>query len=189
MGRGNVCVTGKSECLYYISNDDFQVYYRDHDPCDCKLAGELCVEDLSSGEWEYDDIGSEMELDAIIDDVTHDFCEKFPSFINVYGEERFIRNGIGGSDCNRVIVENGLFNLCLADNEWSVAIALIQKEAPYGYSYDGLQSRHFDKLKNGLLECLLDHLPRVYVRNGPWMSYPITNNKDGKPMAELRPML
>lgn len=31
MGRGNVCVTGSCEGLYYIDNDDFHVYRRADD--------------------------------------------------------------------------------------------------------------------------------------------------------------
>ena len=34
MGRGNVCVTGKYEGLYYIDNDDFHVYRRDEPDSD-----------------------------------------------------------------------------------------------------------------------------------------------------------
>ena len=34
MGRGNVCVTGKYEGLYYIDNDHFHVYRRDEPDSD-----------------------------------------------------------------------------------------------------------------------------------------------------------
>ena len=44
MGRGNVCVTGSCEGLYYIDNDDFHVYRRADDLSEwpeTRLMGEL----------------------------------------------------------------------------------------------------------------------------------------------------
>ena len=41
MGRGNVCVHGPCEGLYYIDTDDFQVYVSNEAEPETKLLGEL----------------------------------------------------------------------------------------------------------------------------------------------------
>lgn len=51
MGRGNVCVHGPCEGLYYIDADDFQVYVADGE---AKLLGELDYATLTDGSWIYD---------------------------------------------------------------------------------------------------------------------------------------
>ena len=63
MGRGNVCVTGAYEGLYYIDNDHFHVYRRDKPDSDdefqTRLMGNLSHEELTSGEWLYDELGGQ----------------------------------------------------------------------------------------------------------------------------------
>lgn len=58
MGRGNVCVTGPYEGLYYIDNNSFHVYRRD-DPCaeypETRLMGSLNYDELSGDGWLYDE--------------------------------------------------------------------------------------------------------------------------------------
>ena len=190
MGKGNVCVHGTCECLYYIDNDDFHTYYLADDPCDYKIGRDMTLEDYQSGEWKFADLGTEMEFEEIIEDFAYDFKQKFPSFENVYSENRFHtdRYSCFHWQDHRVVLENKLFMVCLTDNEWSVAVELLQKEAPYGYSYEGLQSKHFDSLRDGMLDCLLNQLGTVYMRNGAWMSTAIIRGKDGKPTAKLRGM-
>lgn len=53
MGRGNVCVTGPHEGLYYIDNDHVHVYRRDDpfsDEPETRLMGELDYGELSYGD-------------------------------------------------------------------------------------------------------------------------------------------
>ena len=61
MGRGNVCVTGSYEGLFYIDNDDLRVYRR-NDPHakeeKTSLQRDLSYEDLSGDEWLLDEVGS-----------------------------------------------------------------------------------------------------------------------------------
>lgn len=53
MGRGNVCVTGPHEGLYYIDNDHVHVYRRDDpfsDEPETRLMGELDYGELTGGD-------------------------------------------------------------------------------------------------------------------------------------------
>lgn len=67
MGRGNVCVHGPCEGLYYIDTDDFQVYVSNEAEPETKLLGELDYSMLTDGGWTYDAALSEQGLGDILD--------------------------------------------------------------------------------------------------------------------------
>lgn len=65
MGRGNVCVTGSCEGLYYIDNDDFHVYRRNDPYCieepETRLLRDVDYLELTSEEWHFDELGTSEE--------------------------------------------------------------------------------------------------------------------------------
>ena len=83
MGRGNVCVTGQYEGLYYIDNDHIHVYRKD-DPFaeeqEVRLLGELDYAELTGVEWLYDEEGTGNEEDDVLECFMDDFIRSFPSF-------------------------------------------------------------------------------------------------------------
>lgn len=74
----------------------------------------------------------------------------------------------------RAILESPLFYICLEDNEWSLAVELIQKEPPWCQSYAGLQSRHYQAYLKGIEKCLLDRLPSIGTYKSAWTSGRLT---------------
>lgn len=84
MGRGNVCVTGEYEGLYYIDNDHFHVYRRDEPDSDdefqSRLLGDLSYEELTSGEWHFDEWETSDEEDDILECFIESFTWMFRSF-------------------------------------------------------------------------------------------------------------
>lgn len=117
MGRGNVCVTGSCEGLYYIDNDDFHVYRRADDMSDwpeTRLMGELDYAELTGGEWLYDEEGTGNEEDDVLECFMADFCQMFPSFERA-GSNEWLRNGLYGDYGRRVILESKLFYICVED--------------------------------------------------------------------------
>ena len=74
------------------------------------------------------------------------------------------------SRSQKAILESPLFYLCLEDNNWSLAVELIQKEPPQGRSYAALQARCYQRYLTGIARCLLNHLPGVGLYTGPWTS-------------------
>ena len=74
------------------------------------------------------------------------------------------------SRSQKAILESPLFYLCLEDNNWSLAVELIQKEPPQGRSYTALQARCYQRYLTGIARCLLNHLPGVGLYTGPWTS-------------------
>lgn len=173
MGRGNVCTTGAYEGLYYIDNDDFHVYRRVDpldDYTDSILERDMSYEQLSGPNFYYDEIGSSDELADIEDCFMDSFTDMYPSFERCEPNKYLRSGGPIGGDCKRVILENGLFFICMEDNEWSMAVELIQKEDLYDDHLKGLQKRHYEKYLEGIKKALLKRLPSIATRNGAWCS-------------------
>ena len=160
MGRGNVCVHGPCEGLYYIDNDDFQVYCLGSET---KLLRELDYTSLVSGNWEYDADLSEHELGDILGGFMESFTGMFPSFART-------EPGVWISRSRRAILENTLFYIAIEDNEWSVAVELLQKDFEGCANLFGLQQRHYKSYLLGLEKCLLEILPSIGTYTGPWTS-------------------
>lgn len=173
MGKGNVCTTGKYEGLYFIDNDHLHVYRRDEpnaDEVETRLMGDLDYDELTGGDWLFDEWGSMEEEDDVLGCFTESFIRRFPSFGRV-PNDYWIKDGPYGSVCRRVILESKLFFIAVEDNEWSVAVELIQKEEPYGFNWmENLQARLYEKYLDGIKKSLLERLPSIGTRNGAWMS-------------------
>ena len=172
MGRGTVCVTGDYEGLYYIDNDHIHVYRDSEDMSDypeTRLMGDLDYGELTGGRWLYDEEGTGNELDDIEECFMEDFTKMFPSFhrseLNCW-----MRNGPYGDTSRRAILESSLFYIVVEDNEWSMAVELIQKEDPYDNHLNGLQKRHYQSYLDGIKKCLLNRLPSIGCYAGAWIS-------------------
>lgn len=172
MGRGNVSVSGRYEGLFYIDNDHIHVYRRDAplgDEPETRLMESLSSADINTGAWLYDEYGTMEEEGDILECFMDSFGRMFPSFTRA-GEDQWIKNGRYGDPCRRVIMESGLFYIAVEDNQWSLAIELIQKEAPYDDHLSGLQGLHFRRYLDGMKTCLLERLPSIGIRTGAWTS-------------------
>lgn len=170
MGRGNVSVSGQHEGLFYIDNDHIHVYRRDdpyEDEPETRLMGDLEYSELTGGDWLYDEWGTMEEQGDIEECFVDSFGRMFPSFSRVR-EEVWIRNGAYGDLCRRVIMESKLFYIALEDNDWSMAVELIQKEDPYDDHLSGLQARHHQRYLDGMKTCLLERLPSIGIRTSAW---------------------
>ena len=167
MGKGNVCTLGKYEGLYYIDNDDIHVYRRD-DPTDEEpetcLMRELDYEELTGDQWLLDEYGTMEEQEDIEEAFVDAFTKMFPSFSRPNSDQWL-------NQTRRVLLENGLFYICLEDDEWSVAVELIQKEEPWGDAWmENLQKRWYERYLDGIKRCLLDRLPSICIYTGAWTS-------------------
>lgn len=173
MGRGNVCVTGSCEGLYYIDNDDFHVYRRNDPYCieepETRLLRDVDYLELTSEEWHFDELGTSEEEDDVLECFMEDFCKMFPSFEKAE-PNKWIRGG-SWDYSRRVILESKLFYICVEDNQWSLAVELIQKEEPWGLPWmENLQSRLYQKYLEGMKKALLNRLPGIGTYSGAWTS-------------------
>lgn len=153
MGRGNVCVHGDYEGLWYVDRDCLDYYTSKHDLDDTKVCCEIGYGELA--DYEYDYALSEIAYD--------EFVGYFVSMM----EKRFGSFAATG-DAFGTIMENNLFEIKIEDNEWSYAIMLIQKEGYYDECLFGLQKKHYQNYLNGMKDILLGMFTEIGYYNGPW---------------------
>ena len=171
MGRGNVCTYQPYEGLYYIDNDQYHVYRQSdrlsEDP-EARLMKDLNYSDIVSGDWHFDEDATADEWDDIIGHFVDDFTAAFPSFRDEWSMGRkWVHTQLYDLT---IIAESKLFYVGIADNEWSMAVMLIQRDPPWGYNYEGLQARHYQKYLDGIRDCLFNRLDELGTYAGAWTS-------------------
>ena len=168
-------MTGKYEGLYYIDRDYTDVYRRSDEVSDdefeTRLLGELSYDELTGGDWLYDDWGSAEEYGDVLECFTEGFTRMFTSFKRVE-KDKWLDRSI------RVILESELFYVGVEDNEWSVAVKLLQKDDPHDNHLEGLQKRHYQQYLDGMKKVLLERLPSIGTYSGAWTSGRITRDSE-----------
>lgn len=144
MGRGNVCTNGKHEGLFYIDWDNFSTEYDDGE-------GSVTTNDY---EWQHEQYEDDKH------EIVTEFCNKFHSFSKC---DKWI------SSEERAIAENNLFYLVSQDNQWSIAIKLIQKDNDWN-NVEGLQGKHFPTYFEGLKNVLFMFYDELGTYGGAWTS-------------------
>jgi hypothetical protein len=170
-------VTGPYEGLFYIDNDDLRVYRR-NDPYakeeETSLQRDLSCEDFSGDEWLLDEIGSSYEEEDVLECFCNEMRKLCPSFKPAASDSVWFDRG------RRVILENELFYICIEDNEWSLAVELIQKD---GYSdcqsawLSSLQRAKYKRYLESMKTALLTRLPEIGTYTGAWTSGHITREE------------
>ncbi|MFR9537686.1 MAG: hypothetical protein SNJ11_04035 [Rikenellaceae bacterium] len=67
----------------------------------------------------------------------------------------------------RAILENRLFYICIADNDWSQAVMLVQKDDD---QLTGLQKGQYQKFLAGIREALFMQFEEIGTYGGAWTS-------------------
>ena len=86
-------------------------------------------------------------------------------------------------DGARIIMENRLYRIAVEDNEWSLAVKLLQKGDG---ELEGLQRGWFDKYMFAIRKSLLKYLPDIGTYTGPWTSGRITKEEFALEVIESR---
>jgi len=156
MGCGNVYIGGKYEGLYYVDNEHLVVYHREGEP-----ESKAVLKEVGMGEqWEYDEVGTRRQMRHFEETLCKMLRMRFPSFVQC-SSDNWITN------CRRAILENKLFFIALEDNQWSMAVELVQKEDDYR-TLEGLQAWHYQRYLDGIRGVLLDMYGEVSTRAGAW---------------------
>ena len=125
--------------------------------------------------YEIDDY--EYDFDTMMEDVNYAFSEiekKFPSF---HSCKRYLDH-YWGQEC---LLENNLFEIGIADNQYSLAVWIKEKDLwPESYP---LAEKHFENYKNQIQEILLNIFGTISLRNGPWMSTEIRREHETSSVA------
>lgn len=157
MGRGNVMTTGMCEGLYFVDYDFLDVYRKpiDEDTYDYRY-----IRDVDEDGYEYDQTESELRRDEF----EHKFVETMKSRFHSF---EYINKWI--SRTRRALLENKLFYVVVEDNQWSIAIELIQKEGEYGgEEMVGLQMGLYKRYLEGMKAILLELNGEVGIYCGAW---------------------
>lgn len=158
MGRGNVCVFGKYEGLYFVDKDYLNYYYKEDE-------SELQINIDNFTNWEYDEDLSYINFIEFLTTFAENFQQKFPSFT------------IKQTEYCGIVLENNLFQVEIEDNEWSYAVKLLQIETNYDEpSKEGFQKKHFNTYLNGIKECLFEQFDTLGIYSGAWTSGIISKN-------------
>lgn len=142
MGRGNVCVFGKYESVYFIPFETFYDY-----PYNSETDEEDETQEKEYKHYLYDDFK---------DNLSEMIKNKFKSFSKC---DKWLDNE------THCIIENNLFDIALQDNQWSIAVKLLCKD-----DETGLHIKHFKEYDNALLKILFDLSDDVYGYAGAWTS-------------------
>ncbi len=160
MGRGNVCVFGEYEGLYYADRDYLDFYVPiDGEADEGKFLEEMEHNDF--GDYEYDEFLSRIYYEDFI----YDFIDLMKKRFNSFSET---------GENYGVILENELFKIEVEDNTWSYAVKLIQKECWYDNHLEGLQKKHYKNYLDGIKMSLLEIFPSIGCYGGAWTSGRIT---------------
>lgn len=176
MGRGNVCTTGPYEGVFYIDRDYVAVYRLDapyEDDVPTCLLHDLDHDQLSSGKWYLDEEGSDTEEEDVLECFCDEMKKLCPSFDKV---DKNLFDFLAGRK-RHVVLENRLFRICVDDNEWSLAVELIERD-DYG-RLEGLQKRHYRHYLECMKKALLSRLPSIGIYTGPWTHGTITREEAG----------
>lgn len=154
MGRGNECIDGKYEGLYYVDKDYLDVYYNK------KTKKSVLRKELSCQDYDYSYIDIDNSNDNYKDFVLNlksDLIERFKSLDDC-------------TDIHGTILENGLFTIEIVDNQWSYAIKLLQKEDEYynNGNIENLQKKHYQNYLNGIRDCLFNQIDEIGTYCGPY---------------------
>ena len=162
MGRGNVCVTGDYEGLFYIDRDDLDVYCKEvaEGFTEARLLGELSHDDLVKNGWQYDSILSEERWEDAVESLIWKLHLKHPSFREC---SKWLSNS------RKAIMSNKLFYVAIEDNEWSMAVMLVQKTAYYG-SVKGMQKKHYQHYLDSIRDILFEQFETLGTYAGAWTS-------------------
>ena len=163
MGKGNTCVHGEYEGLYYVDRDYIDCYVSKETDENGEYINKLqCDVDYPTDydNFDYDEIISQIYYEDFIQNFTSEMEKKFKSFEST-------------GDNFGAIMENSLFEVVVEDNEWSYAIKLIQKENDYE-NLEGLQKKHYKNYLNRIKTILLDLFPSIGCYGGAWTHGTIT---------------
>lgn len=143
MGRGNFLPIGIMTDQWYIDYERYWLYSEE--------------EDEDSDPY-FDDITRDIELEEVMMKIK----ERFPSFVEV---EKSVDSYWG----QVILLENELFDIGVADNEWSMAI-WISERRDKDDSVLPLAMGHIENYKREIRRILLNYFGEISLRNGAWMS-------------------
>lgn len=173
MGRGNICVFQDYEKLVYIDKDylhEYRLLNGENEDDSYRLQSELSFEELTGGDWVFDEFLSQRNWEDAKLNLIYDMMARFPSLTRCdkwvgYGRDR------------HALLENKLFYIAVADNEWSQAVMLLRKEDDYT-DFSGLQKRHYRHYMDAILDSLFQQFKSLCAYSCAWTSRTVSSKQE-----------
>ena len=163
MGKGNVCTHNKCEGLFYIDNEDLLVYrYKDSDEHVLlkSIQGTGKIDD-----YVFDEHSTSENIDDVLEMFIADLAAKQYCFSSC---DKWLSN------TENAIAEDEFFYIAIEDNGWSIAVKLLQKEAPEHYddeeidAFEMTQERLFQSYLTDMRDALFEQFDELGIYAGPW---------------------
>lgn len=133
------------------------MYYEKDNPENTIMQADIPTENQNKYEFDYDQ--SQTYWQDFLSYLKEEIRKRHPEFEECdehFNEKHFV-------------LESPLFGIATEDNEWSAAIELLSKTNVNRQS----QIEPFKQLYEELKDILLDWVPEIYIRTGPWTSYTV----------------
>lgn len=168
MGYANVAADYKDDLLY-VPYDYLSIYTKNNQKI-IKHGNEIASEEIE--DYEYNKKLSQLEFDEFKERFCTDMQKKFKSLQPV---DRW------KGRYQHIILENSLFEIALQDNQWSIAVELLNRD-DYPYSKN-FQTSKFPAFFKGMRDILFTYFDKLYIRTGAYTSKAIT--KESIAQSEL----
>lgn len=135
--------------------------------------GNYCPSGECSDQWyvDYDDYSYETDCDYEIDyellmedmdRALEAIKKRFPSFheTDKWGDQYW---------CEQYRLENKLFRIGTADNQWS-GVLFLQMRQDLWIEQETLARRHFDQYSKAIRQIMLETFGKISLRRGAWCS-------------------
>ena len=152
------------EGLFYIDNDYLDIFRKvgsDPEEPELRARGQLDYDEVCGSDWELDVDETELSWQCDKANLKYYINKRFPSFLPCKENVKHIGRDV------EVIMENELFYIGIADNQWSIAIMLLQKDH-WRYDASSLQKRHYQNYLDGIRDSLFMLYPELGVYAGAW---------------------
>ena len=168
MGRGNVATHNECEGLFYLDRDFLDTYVhvsdRDAEPKTARQLNNADIEynyDGSACDWKYSHMESDDNWKNMIEIVQDSISKRFPSFYTA--DEWRDRDA-------HVILESGLFQIAVVDNEWSAALCLLERtDVDDTGANRTFMRRHCDTYLEAMKQTLIDTWGEAIGYGGAWV--------------------
>ena len=169
MGRGNVATHNECEGLFYLDRDLLDTYVHvnnaDAEPKTARQLYSAGIEynyDGSNCDWKYSHMESDDNWQEMIKVIQDSIGKRFPSFYPA--DEWRDRDA-------HVILENGLFQIAVVDNEWSAAWCLLERtDIDDTGSSRTFMRRHFQTYLEAIKQIIVDEWGEAVGYGGAWVS-------------------
>ncbi len=156
----NVSVNPDREALFYVDYSCMDVYVNVNDANDVKTNNDPAIAQ-NPDTYQFDDTLTQARFDSFKKQFVKKMQDKFKSLkphdLTLKGKHQLLMND--------------MFIIAFEDNDWSVAVELLENPKSKN---PNLRPNLFPNFKKGMRDILLDLVDEIHVRTGSWSTQRVT---------------